>query len=190
MKKGLSNIILWLGIVLIACSIILVIHSQINRNNITVQMSQTVEDLYSLMPEIHNGFLDDRADTHMASVQLNDEDYVGVFEIPLYKTVCPVAYATDNESLKNHPCRYSGSIYSRDLIIGGTADQLGFSDFITVGDEISFTDMTGAKFTYSVDSIIVQKDFSPESFTENTYDLVLYIKDSYSSVYTVIFCKI
>ncbi len=190
MKKVLANIFLWLGITLILVSLIFVILTNINKSDLIKKMPKITEALYSLMPEVHGGFIDDRTYTPMSTVELGNTDYVGIIEIPHYKTVCPVSYNWDIENVKCQPCRYSGSIYSSDFVIGGTDYQFGFAKLISIGDEISFTDMSGAKFTYSVINISVEKELPSEMISNEETDFILFIKDSYSSEYTVIYCRL
>lgn len=190
MKKFFANIILWLGIVLIIVSLIFIILSNVNKANLIREIPQITEDLYSLMPDVHSGFIDDRTFMPMSTVELGTTDYVGIIEIPHYKTVCPVSYHWDIESVKNQPCRYSGSIYSRDFVMGGTDYQFGFAKLITIGDEIEFTDMSGAKFTYIVSNISVEKELPSELISTEESDFVLFIKDSYSNEYTIIYCNL
>ena len=190
MRKALTNIILCTGIILIVISLVIAGSSYIRRNSLIKDMPQTVEQLRSLMPEVHGGFVDDRFDTSMSTVVIDNTDYVGVVEVPQYKTICPVSFHWNNENIKNQPCRYSGSIYSSDFIMGGTDYQLGFAKLINVGDEIRFTDMSGAMFNYTVYSIAVEKDFSPDLIISENSDFILFIKDTRSGEYTIIYCQL
>ncbi len=190
MKRILSNIILYCGIALIVFSLALVALLYINQTDSTKKMPQTTETLYSLIPETYMGFIDDRIDTSMATVEINGTDYVGIIEIPQYNTVCPVSHTWNKDNFKHQPCRYSGSIYSENFVIGGTDKHLNFSKLINIGEEICFIDMTGAKFTYSVSNISVENDLPAEFTSTEDFDFVLFIKDSYPSKYTIIYCKL
>ncbi len=187
MKRIFSSLVLILGIALVLGSMALVAVSFLRKADSSKDMPQTASLLYSLMPTVHDGFIDERTDKSMSSVELDGKDYVGVINVPNYNSTCPVSY---NDSFSRTPALISGSIYSQDIIIGATDYQMSFSKLISVGDELSFTDMTGAEFTYTVDSISLEKDFSPEKVSEKDFDLVLFIQASYKNEYTVIFCRI
>ena len=187
MKRIISSLILFLGIALVLSSMALLAASYLTRANSVKDMPKTAELLYSLMPQIHDGFIDDRSDMSMPIAELDGTDYVGLIEAPLYDSLCPVSAG---KGFKHQPAIIKGSVYSQDVIVGATDYQMGFARLISMGDELLFTDMTGAKFTYTVDSISVSSNFNAEEISGEDFDLILFIKSSYKSEYVIIYCKL
>lgn len=189
MKKLITKILFWLGIALIIASLIIVLYSHISASKANEANSRTVSALNSLMPETHNGFFDDRTDTSMPTVELKKMDYIGIIEIPLYNSKLPVAAKWSNREAEKTPCRYSGSVYDGSLIIGASETQFEWADIISIGEKITFTDMTGAVFSYNISDIEVSDKADTDTLLSESFDLSIFIKDTLSNKYTIIFCS-
>jgi len=190
MKRVITKILFLAGIALIFASFAIVVCSQLSLSKAAAANTEIVASLYSIMPEEHNGFFDDRANTAMPAVELNGKDYVGIIEIPLYNTSLPVASSWGKRDVTSLPCRYSGSLYDGSLIIGASEAQFKSADTISVGDEITFTDMTGAVFNYIISDIRVSDKAEIDALLFETADLSVFVKDTLSSKYTIIFCNL
>lgn len=190
MRKIITKILFALGIILISLSVLVVVHSYVSQKKANKEIPQIVSSLYDLMPETHGGYLDDRADYSMPSVELNKKDYMGVIEIPLYHITLPFKANWDSKDAETIPCRYYGSIYNGSLIIGASESNIRCSDVISIGDDITVTDMTGAMFSYTVSDIIITDIIEAEALTNENADLTLFVKDALSNEYTIIFCNL
>ena len=188
MKRLITKILFGAGIALIFASVVTVLYSHISITKASETNSNTVSELYSLIPEIHNGFFDDSANIAMPAVELNGKDYVGIIEIPLFNTSLPVASSWDKRNATSLPCRYSGSLYDGSLIVGASEAQFKSADAISVGDEITFTDMTGAVFSYVIFEIKISDNADTKTLSSQDSKLTFFIKDTLSDKYTVIFC--
>ncbi len=187
-----SNIMMILGVSLIVISVCILIGSVIfqkvsasNARNIVIQMRQ-------LMPNTWNATLDDRVNTIMPSMQIDGKDFCGIMEIPMYNTTLPVGSSWKSKTLGSYPCRFTGSIYDRTLIVGGSDNpgQFDFMKQISTGDRVYFTDMTGGCYSYKVTNILITTDVSSEKLMALEGDLVFFAKSTYSLNYTVVICQL
>lgn len=187
-KRVIINCVLALGVALVLFSVVFVALDYINQKSQIEENAETVSTLKSLMPEPQNGVFNSLLNPEMPRQEVNGDDYAGIIEIPLYGTELPI-YAEWNESkVDDFPCRYAGSVYNKTLIIGGTDSegQFDFTKSISVGDKAFITDTSGAKFGFSVANIDITDDID-QAISKNGSDLMLFVKNSYSFDYTVIY---
>ena len=89
------------------------------------------------------------------AVELNGAEYIGIIKIPDIGMELPVMGEWSYPNLKIAPCRYQGSIPTRDLIIiaHNYRSHFGRIGDLTSNSEIIFTDITGNEFHYEVMNI-------------------------------------
>lgn len=112
----------------------------------------------------------------MPTVVINGYEYVGTLKIPSLDLSLPVMSTLDYPSLKKSPCRYQGSVYTNDMIIGahnfnthfGRLKNLGY------GDTIVFTDADKNVFSYEVISIETLDGYNLDGLLEGDWDLTLF----------------
>lgn len=190
MNKKISLILTVAGILLIIIATIMVFFTQYSQNTAVKENERLVSVLYSLMPEVTDSATDDRVNKDMPLLEVEGMDFAGIIEIPMYKRTLPVYASWDKSKVSGLPCRYSGSIYDKNLIIGGS-DGVGQFDFmkqITVGDDVHITDVTGARFTYTVSDIELTRDVSSKNLAKRDADLIFFARNTYSLDYTVVSC--
>lgn len=87
--------------------------------------------------------------------RIGRHDYIGVLDIPSMGLSLPVMTDWDYEKLRVSPCRYSGSVYSGDLIIAGHNYETHFRYIkdLAIGSEVRFTDMDGNVFFFEVSAV-------------------------------------
>ena len=78
--------------------------------------------------------------------------YIGFLEIKSLGLDLPVLSEWNEEDAKRAPCRYTGSVYSDDLIIAGHnyASHFGFLRLLGPGDAVTFTSVDGTVYDYEV----------------------------------------
>lgn len=78
--------------------------------------------------------------------------YIGVLRIPALALELPVVSQWSYPALKQAPCRYSGSAYLDDLVICAHNYPSHFGQLSTLhtGDSVTFTDVDGNVFAYTV----------------------------------------
>lgn len=147
-----------------------------------------VATIRSLVPEPQDAPLEERRDNTMAELSLEGKSFVGLLEMPKWGSVLPVG--ADWGKASRYPCRLSGSVYDGTLQIG-TTSQTGQYDFyreISVGDEVTFTDLEGNRFSFRVADIRYEQHADQSALQQKDAALTLFVKNVYSFEYILIFC--
>lgn len=107
---------------------------------------------------------------------LNGEDYIGVLEIPSLQLKLPVLAGWSDAMLKKAPCRYSGSVYTDDMVLAGHNYKTHFGPLrrISVGDKILFTDAEGYVFHYRTVEVAVLDATAVEEMKSENPGLTLF----------------
>lgn len=102
--------------------------------------------------------------------------YVGVLEIPTFQLTLPVISETTKSALKIAPCRYTGSAYLDNLVIGAHNYAAHFRKIrdLNYGDIVTFTDIDGNVFSYEVANIEVLQPDQIEEMCSGEWPLSLY----------------
>ena len=92
--------------------------------------------------------------------------------------------------MEKSPCRFWGSIYNNDLIIGGKYQegQFSFCQQLDIDDRINIIDMRGAQYNFTVQKIERSNDVSFETLSEGEYPLSLFVKEKYDGKYIIVRC--
>lgn len=149
-----------------------------------------VEELWSVIPSAKTAIPDDRANTEMPSLELNGTDFCGIIEIPSVDCVLPISARWDEHNIEKYPHRFFGSVYNKSLIIGASDNkaQFDFLKTISPGDKVFITDVTGARYVFSVDTIEKSDSVDFEYLSSLDSDLILFAKNTYGFDYTLIRC--
>lgn len=192
MKKStkITQLLLIVGIILIGAAVIMTVLPMISEKTAVAKNKEIISKIYSIIPEVSAGTVDDRVDMDMPSLEIDGEDFVAIIGVPKFGVELPVYGAWDKSKVSRFPCRYTGSIYDKSLIIGGSdaEGQLDFSKTVSIGDSVFVTDMTGKRYSYTVTWVQSTDDVSSDALMGTEGDLVLFIKNSGSLDYTVITC--
>lgn len=118
------------------------------------------EDLYRAMPEV---FIDGIG-------------YIGYLNIPALDLDLPVIGETNDENLKIAPCRFFGTVYQKNFVIGGHSYRKHFRKLSSLGygERLSFTDMDGNVYTYEVADCEVVQPYEAEYLCTGNWDLTLF----------------
>lgn len=113
----------------------------------------------------------------MPTEEIDGERYIGELSIPDLDLNLPVMADWDYDKLKISPCRYSGSYYTRDLVIAGHNYVRHFSSlrWIDEGADICFTNVEGEQFHYTVKKVETLQDEDVSDMIEkDDWDLTLF----------------
>lgn len=117
-------------------------------------------------------------DMDMPTVKIGDWRYIGLLEIPSIGLSLPVMEDWSYEQLEISPCRYSGSVYTHDIVICGHNYRSHFSPikWLEEGTEATFTDVDGNVFTYvlSYTETISPGDTDSMVTTDGSWDMTLF----------------
>lgn len=191
-NKRLTTVIMAVGIALMILSVTMVIVTEFAEKIFKKNAESIVSELSALMPDTVDCVLDDRVNTVMPTLEIEETDFAGLIELPDFDKILPVCNEWDKTKISQFPCRYMGSVYDNSLIIGGS-DNEGQFDFIKTisnGDTVSITDVEGQRFSFTVTDIRKTKDVSTENLTKKDADLVLFARNSFGFDYTVVRCDL
>lgn len=189
MKKRLSSLVILLGILLILASLGLTLLSQMQIGRGKQEAAQTVSEINALLPERTQGSPMQYHYEDMPAVEIDGTDYIGILELPSFGICLPVSYAWQEKDLHCAPSRFCGSVYGQGLVIGGDYfGQFEFCDKIELGALVSFTDLGGAQFRYTVSRVDRRETPDAQWLTEGDFDLTLFCKAAYSAEYIAVRC--
>lgn len=138
---------------------------RVNRTPEVTQAGELRVPDYLLAPEMD-----------MPTVEVEGEGYIGYLSIPSLSLELPVMGEWSYPKLKQGPCRYTGSAYLDDLVIcahnykghfGGLKD-------LQVGDLVSFVDVDGNLFNYSVAELTQLEPTDVKEMVSSGWDLSLF----------------
>jgi sortase A len=112
----------------------------------------------------------------MPEVVIDGVPYIGYLKIPALSLELPVLSESNEENLEIAPCRFFGTVYQKNFVIGGHRYRRHFRKLSTLGygETFTFTDMDGIVYTYEVvEQEIVQPD-QAEYLCSGDWDLSLY----------------
>ena len=189
-KPVISKICVLLGAALLFVGILVLVCWQWNINS-SIQKSKTyVEALNNLIPEPQGAIPEERRDNSMPVISIDGADFIGIIEIPKYKSELPVGANWGH--ITNYPCKFSGSVYDGTIQIGATS-QKGQYDFyreISVADTVIFTDVEGNRYTYEITNLRYEKHAEQTVLNQEEAALTLFIKNVYDIEYLIVSCNI
>lgn len=111
----------------------------------------------------------------MPTVESEGQAYIGVLDIPVLGLELPVISEWSYPRLKLAPCRFEGSAYLDDLIIAAHNYRSHFGGLknLRPGDEVSFTDVEGNVFRYTVAELEILGGNDLEELESGEWDLTL-----------------
>ena len=186
----IRKILIIIGVCLLAAAIVLLFAWQWNIHTAEQKVKEYVNVICGLIPEPQGAVPEERRDNTMSTLSIDGTDFVGILELPRFKSVLPVCAEWGNPA--KYPCRFSGSVYDRTMQIGGTS-QKGQYDFyrdISVGDSVFFTDIEGNRFSYTVTDIRYEKNADQSTLQRKDASLTLFVKNVYAFEYVIIYCDV
>ncbi len=183
---NLKKALILVGSVLLAAALLLLCLWQWGINSSAKRLKETVEEICSIIPAPTGAVLEEKLENTMPTLSVNKTDFIGLLEMPRFGLVLPVANNFENTT--KHPCKFSGSAYTKNLIIGATTQKGQFDFFreISVGDTLFFTDMQGSRYTYSVTDLRFVKHADQAALTYKDAAITLFIKNIYSFEYLIV----
>lgn len=112
----------------------------------------------------------------MPVVRYENEEYIGLLEIPALGLKLPIMSEWSYSRLKKSPCRYTGSAYLDNLVLSAHNYESHFGRLkeLDEGERIVFTDTDGNRFNYEVVFIETLKPTAIRAMTSSEYDLTLF----------------
>lgn len=112
----------------------------------------------------------------MAETVIDGVAYIGYVEIPTLGLTLPVISQSTEANLDIAPCRYYGSVFQNNLVIGGHsyARHFGYISSLRYGDAVIFTDVEGNTYRYTVADMERLQPYEGEYLCSGEWELSLY----------------
>lgn len=145
--------------------------SNITVNQIIANFDEEVTDITEDIPLITEV-------PEMDTIEIDGIEYIGTLEIPSQDILLPVASDWSMDTLKISLCRYSGSIFTDDLVICGhnfsRNRHFGVLKHLEVGDKVYFRDVNNQTVEYRVVLAEVLDPYDLNGMKNSDYDLTLF----------------
>lgn len=164
-----------LGLALCAAAIALCAYNILISYRAAADSNATLENLTGISEDVRDGS-GISPDTPMPVEMVDGMAYVGVLRIPTLDLELPVLSEWSYPGLRVAPCRYSGSVYSDDMVLAAHNYPVHFGRFgsLSYGDEVTFMDVEGNLFAYEVSSIEELGPYDVDDMIGSNWDLTLF----------------
>ena len=192
MKAKFGTFFMLLGVLLVAASLGLLLYNQNEQMEAGASADAVMPDLVSAIQERQRSRLEGGEDVaptelvpavgyeeeipEMTVVDINGYGYIGFVAIPELGLELPVMADWSYPQLRVSPCRYTGSVYTDDIVIMAHNYYTHFGQLkeLKAGAEVIFTDMDGNKIYYEVIALDVLNPTAVGDMTAGEYDLTLF----------------
>ena len=188
--KRKSKAVFVIGCLLITSSLIMLAVLQVRVQYAKRTNMEIVQTMESILSDRREGVIAFETEKDMPVLELNGEDFIALLEIPSLSLKLPVSGMWDKKNVLSYPCRFCGTSYHGNLVIGGY-DQPGQFDFLDeVSDQtmVKITDMTGQEFCYTVDCVERSDSAQAEILIDDKADLTLFVRDAQLLEYIIVRC--
>ena len=127
----------------------------------------------------------------MPTVRSGAYDYIGYLDFPGYGLTMPVAATWSFPALEISPCRHAGSVYNDNLVVAGHNYNTHFGVLfeLQLGDIVTFTDVDGNAFTYTVRELTSVSPDDSDAVMNRGYALTLYTCNWDTTERVTVFCE-
>ena len=127
----------------------------------------------------------------MPTVHSGAYDYIGYLDFPGYGLTMPVAAEFSFPAMEISPCRHTGSVYNDNLVVAGHNYKTEFDVLfrLKAGDTITFTDVDGNVFTYTVREFVSVTPDDSDTVMNSGYALTMYTCNWDTTERVTVFCE-
>ena len=178
MKHKAGTVCMALGIALLIAALSLFGYNEW-RSNQAGQASDSVLEKLSPMMASPETAESPESENDMPEVTVDGQTYIGTLTISVLDLTLPVMADWDYDKLQTAPCRYSGTLATKDLVIAGHnfIRHFGRLDTLRAGDVLVFTTMNDKKHYYTVARIETLDSTDITDMTAGEYPLSLFTCD-------------
>lgn len=190
MRNKLGAICILLGIALLLCAGIFLLHNNEEDMNAALasgevlpQLIQQIEQRQETLPTGPDPIIPNAPahlltpeEVEMPEAELDGNRYIGYLVIPKLELELPVLSEWSYMLLFTAPCRYTGTLLGEDLTIMAHNYNSHFGKLgqMEEGDEVIFVDVNGKVTRYAVVATDVLLPTAVEEVTGGAYDLTLF----------------
>lgn len=167
-KDWKSTLLMALGAGMMVAALLLFLHTPLRDWRLGQSAAETVEVIKEQTGET--------AAFSTAAVECGGYAYMGCLTIPELDLELPVMADWSDEKLKVSPCRYYGSPATEDAVLmaHNYAPFFGHLKNLSVGDALSFTDVSGQVWAYTVAELEVLPPSAVQEMVHSGYPLTLF----------------
>lgn len=186
-RRSLWALPVIVGSVMIIAALVLSVCWQMSIRAAPKKYERLITAVSEQIPQPYSAAPEARSDNSMPVLSVEENDLIGVLDMPGINVKLPISAEWDRKM--QLPCVHSGSIYDGSMVIDATTQTGQFEGYrsINVGDAVSFTDMTGARYAFKVTNIVHTDDRDEYVKGEST-KLVIAIKNLYAFEHVMIEC--
>ncbi len=204
MKKKAGDLLMIIGTVLVGLALFLFLYNRWEADHADRMASQVLEQIKESQEKTGTGQYKAESDIEdpgkengetMKTMVIDGEEYIGYLSIPAIDLELPVMSWWSYEGLKTAPGRYSGSLYTHDLVIAGHNYARHFSPikWLKLGTEVDFTDAGRQVWHYQVVGVEQLKPDQVEEMTTSSeaddWDLTLFTCSTGGQLRYAVRCK-
>ncbi|MCD8341881.1 MAG: sortase [Clostridiales bacterium] len=178
-RKG-GVLFMVLGVLLLAAALALVLYNNWDNDRAGSDAEDALGVLEEAIDENANAvdipIYNQPEDGVMDTVEIDGYEYIGTLTIPSLDLELPIMSEWSYPGLKIAPGRYTGSVWTDDLIICGHnyTRHFGNLKYLESGDTLYFTDVNGNVFHYEVGEVIILQPTDVEEMIDGEWDLTLF----------------
>ncbi len=180
-----------IGFLLIAGGLTVFTVDKISTKTVEYDAARALTKAQELMPDRVDLYPEERSKDYMPAMEIEGLNIAGIIDLPDqgYKAVFRSTWDADHA--RALPCRYTGSVYNRTLVIGayGGAGQFDFAHRLEAGQTLYVTDMEGGRYRYAIERIEHAKRINEKKLTSGDWDLTVFVKQT-SGEYLLIRCGV
>lgn len=170
--------LLIVGVALVCVAVALFASGEIEDLRAQRASDSILMQLDEVRPEVREvpvSYLVGAGDGAMPVEWVDQYDYVGSIVIPSLGIDLPVSAETDDNRLRDSPCRYGGSYLNDDFVICGEGygSHFGSLGSVGIGDEVYFVAVDGTLHRYVVGNVETD-DLEDINAVEDDWDLTLF----------------
>ena len=199
MKKIISRILIVIGILLLIGALSLYLYNKHDADRAATASTEAEEKLESAMLSAASSEYeltveeDESGNAYsVVSLDVDGDSYIGVLSIPSYGLELPVLSEWSYAGLKNSPARYTGSASAGNLVICAHNYERHFGNIqnLSVGSEITFTDVTGNVYEYEVAEVLTLQPTAISEMITGDWDLTLFTCTKSGQARVTVRCKL
>ncbi|MCD7757070.1 MAG: sortase [Clostridiales bacterium] len=179
MRRKIGAVFMVLGLLLLLAAVALLVYNKWDDYRAGRTAAEIHAALESAAAENETSRSTEPVGDLMETIEIDGYEYIGTLTIPTLELELPIMEEWSYPGLKIAPGRYTGSIWTDDLVICGHnyTHHFGNLKYLEMGDGLSFTDVNGNVLQYQVEEVIILQPTDVEemiSQESGEWDLTLF----------------
>ncbi|MCC8075675.1 MAG: sortase [Clostridiales bacterium] len=179
MRGRIGSAFMALGLLLLLAAVALLVYNKWDDYRAGRSAAEIQAALESAAAENETSRSTEQVGDLLETIEIDGYEYIGTLTIPTLELELPIMEEWSYPGLKIAPGRYTGSIWTDDLVICGHNYTWHFGNlkYLEAGDGLSFTDVNGNVLQYQVEEVIILQPTDVEemiSQASGEWDLTLF----------------